>query len=126
MRASAFNIAQGGAISGAGTLSGLGGGNRTVTLASIDNEGSILASGGNLLLYGAVTGTGTLLIDTNSTMTLQAAVGSGQALAFGQNATAVLNDARAFAGTITGFGARRRAGSRQHAGDQRASGPTAS
>ena len=104
VRASAVNIAQGGAISGAGTLSGLGGGNRTVTLASIDNEGSILASGGNLLLYGAVHGTGTLLIDPNSTMTLQAAVGSGQALAFGQNATAVLNDARAFAGTITGFG----------------------
>ena len=104
VRASAVNIAQGGAISGAGTLSGLGGGNRTVTLASIDNEGSILASGGNLLLYGAVHGIGTLLIDSNSTMTLQAAVGSGQTLAFGHNATAVLNDARAFAGTISGFG----------------------
>ena len=63
-----------------------------------------MASGGNLLLYGAVYGTGTLLIGPNATMTLQAAVGSGQALAFGQNATAVLNDARAFAGTITGFG----------------------
>ena len=104
VRASAFNIGQGGAISGAGTLSGLGGGNRTVMLASIVNQGSILASGGNLLLYGAVYGTGTLLIGPNSTMTLQAAVGSGQALAFGQNGTAVLNDARAFAGTITGFG----------------------
>jgi T5SS/PEP-CTERM-associated repeat protein len=104
VRASAVNIAQGGAISGAGTLSGLGGGNRTVTLASIDNEGSILASGGNLLLYGAVRGMGTLLIDANSKMTLQAAVGSSQTLAFGHNATAVLNDARAFAGTISGFG----------------------
>ena len=38
VRASAFNIGQGGAISGAGTLSGLGGGNRTVMLASIDNQ----------------------------------------------------------------------------------------
>ena len=37
-------------------------------------------------------------------MTLQAAVGAGQTLAFGVNARAVLNDARAFAGTITGFG----------------------
>jgi hypothetical protein len=104
VRASAIDIAQGGAIAGAGTLSGLGGGNRTVTLASIDNEGSILASGGNLLVYGDIHGTGTLLIDANSQMTLQAAVGSGQMLAFGHNSTAVLNDARAFAGTITGFG----------------------
>src|SRR5216684_8284883 len=38
-------------------------------------------------------------------MTLQAAVGAGQTLAFSPNARAVLNDARAFAGTIAGFGA---------------------
>jgi len=37
-------------------------------------------------------------------MTLQAAVGAGQRLAFSPNARAVLNDPRAFAGTITGFG----------------------
>ena len=37
-------------------------------------------------------------------MTLQAAVGSGQTLAFSSNARVVLNDPRAFAGTITGFG----------------------
>jgi hypothetical protein len=36
---------------------------------------------------------------------LQAAVGAGQTLAFSSNARAVLNDARAFAGTIAGFGA---------------------
>ena len=65
VRASAVNIAQGGAISGAGTLSGFGGGSRTVMLASIDNQGSILASGGNLLLYGAVSGSGTLPVGTN-------------------------------------------------------------
>jgi hypothetical protein len=36
---------------------------------------------------------------------VQAAVGAGQTLAFSPNARAVLNDARAFAGTIAGFGA---------------------
>ena len=46
VRASILDIAPGGSLSGAGTLSGLGGGNHTVMLASIDNEGSIMASGG--------------------------------------------------------------------------------
>ena len=105
VRASAIDIAAGGLVSGAGTISGDGGGNNTVALASIDNESSITASGGNLLLYGEVTGTGTLAVTAGATMTLQAAVGSGQTLAVSPNARAVLNDARAFAGTITGFGA---------------------
>jgi T5SS/PEP-CTERM-associated repeat protein len=105
VRASAIDIASGGLLSGAGTLSGDAGGNNTVALASIDNESSITASGGNLLLYGAVTGTGTLAVASGATMTLQAAVGAGQRLAFSPNARAVLNDPRAFAGTITGFGA---------------------
>ena len=104
LRGSVIDIASGGLVSGAGTISGGAGGNHTVSLASIDNDGSIAANGGNLLLYGGVTGTGTLSVGTGATMTLQAAVGSGQALAFGTNARAVLNDARAFAGTITGFG----------------------
>jgi hypothetical protein len=75
-----------------------------VMLAGIDNDGAIAAAGGNLLLYGSVTGTGTLAATTGLTLTLQAAVGAGQTLAFSPNARAVLNDARAFAGTITGFG----------------------
>jgi T5SS/PEP-CTERM-associated repeat protein len=105
VRAGTIDIAAGGLVSGAGTISGDGGGNNTVALVSIDNESSITASGGNLLLYGEVTGTGTLAVTAGATMTLQAAVGGGQTLAFSPNARAVLNDARAFAGTITGFGA---------------------
>ncbi len=104
LRASAYDIAPGAIISGAGTLSGDGGGNGTVALASIDNEGTIAASGGNLLVYGGVSGTGTLSVATGAVMTLQAAVGSGQTLAFSANARVVLNDPHAFAGTITGFG----------------------
>jgi hypothetical protein len=73
-------------------------------LAGIDNGGSIAASGGNLLVYGGIGGTGQLAVGSGATMTLQAAVGAGQTLAFSSNARAVLNDPRAFAGTIAGFG----------------------
>jgi len=104
LRAANIDIAQGGAISGTGTVSGLGGGNKTVALTQIDNDGSITAAGGNLLLYGAVEGTGTLGIGNNATLTLQAAVEATQTLTFGNNSKAVLNDVRAFHGTITGFG----------------------
>jgi len=104
LRAANIDVAAGGSISGTGTVSGMGGGNKTVALTDIDNDGSITAVGGNLLLYGSVEGTGTLGIGTNATLTLQAAVESGQTLSFGNHSTAVLNDARAFHGTITGFG----------------------
>ena len=104
VRASAIDIAGGGFVSGAGTVSGDGGGNDTVMLADIENDGSIAAVGGNLLLYGAVMGSGELTMATGATMTLQAAVGPGQTLFFSPNDRVVLNDARAFAGTIAGFG----------------------
>ena len=54
LRAANIDVAAGGSISGAGTVSGMGGGNKTVALTEIDNDGSITAEGGNLLLYGAV------------------------------------------------------------------------
>ena len=104
VRASAIDVAAGGFVSGAGTISGDGGGNDTVMLAHIENDGSIAAVGGNLLLYGAVMGSGELTMATGATMTLQAAVGSGQTLFFSPNDGVVLNDARAFAGTIAAFG----------------------
>ena len=104
LRAANIEVAAGGSISGTGTVSGLGGGNKTVALTEIDNDGTITAEGGNLLLYGAVEGTGTLGIGNNATLTLQAAVEATQTLTFGNNSKAVLNDVRAFHGTITGFG----------------------
>ena len=104
LRAANIDIAQGGAISGTGMVSGLGGGNKTVALTEIDNDGSITAEGGNLLLYGGVSGSGTLSIGNDSTLTLQAIVWADQTLSFGSNSQAVLNDPRAFNGTITGFG----------------------
>lgn len=104
LRAANIDVAAGGSISGAGTVSGMGGGNNTVALTDIDNDGSITAQGGNLLLYGAVSGSGTLGVGNDATLTLQAAVESSQTLTFGNNSKAVLNDVRAFHGTITGFG----------------------
>ncbi|MBI2740861.1 MAG: hypothetical protein HYX38_30540 [Rhodospirillales bacterium] len=104
LRAANIDVAHGGSISGTGTVSGLGGGNHTVALAEIDNDGAITAQGGNLLLYGAVDGSGTLGIGNEATLTLQAAVETGQTLTFANNSKLVLNDARAFHGTITGFG----------------------
>jgi T5SS/PEP-CTERM-associated repeat protein len=104
VRAGAIDIASGGVISGAGTLSGVGGGNGTVQLASIDNEGTIAASG-DLLVYGNVTGNGHLAAEPGQTLTLQAAVALGQFLDFKPRAHVVLNDPMAFAGTITGFSA---------------------
>ena len=104
LRAANIDVAHGGSISGAGTVSGVGGGNKTVALTDIDNDGAITAQGGNLLLYGSVEGTGTLGVGDNATLTLQAAVDAGQTLTFGNNSKAVLNDVRAFHGTITGFG----------------------
>jgi len=75
-----------------------------VALAEINNGGTISAEGGNLLVYGSIDGTGTLGVGNNATLTLQAAVDPGQTLTFGNNSKLVLNDARAFHGTITGFG----------------------
>ena len=104
LRASAIDILSSGVLSGSGTVSGLGGGNNTVTLARIDNDGLIAANGGTLLLYGGITGTGMLSVASGATLTLQAAISNSQTLAFGPNAQVMLNDASAFAGLITGFG----------------------
>jgi T5SS/PEP-CTERM-associated repeat protein len=103
VRASAVTIAAGGSLSGAGTLSGDGGGNGTVMRAGITNDGLIAATGGTLLVYGAVAGTGMLAAQADTALTLQAAVGSGQTLTFGAAALATLDDVGAFQGTITGF-----------------------
>jgi len=103
VRASAVAVAPGGTISGAGTVSGDGGGNDTVLLAGINNSGTIAASGGSLLLYGTVSGTGTLVAESDSTLILQAAVGPGQTVLFGQDSVLALNDAGAFHATVDGF-----------------------
>ena len=103
IRADAIAVGAGGTISGAGTVSGEVGGNHTVALATISNDGSISAEGGTLLVYGNVEGNGQLAIGDNATMTLQAHVGGNETLSFGANAEAILDDPHNFAGTIANF-----------------------
>jgi T5SS/PEP-CTERM-associated repeat protein len=104
VHAPVIHVTPGGLISGAGTLSGDLGGNETTVSASITNDGTIEASGGNLLVYGNVEGTGILSVASGATMTLEGSVDSGQTLAFSANAKVVITDPSAFHGTITGFG----------------------
>ena len=103
VRAPTIDVAPGGVISGAGTLSGDRGGNETTILANINNDGTIQASDGNLLLYGDVTGTGTLSVASGATLTLQGFAASGQTLVFSPNAKVVITDPSALHGTISGF-----------------------
>jgi hypothetical protein len=103
IRATAITIGVDDLLSGAGTISGDGGGNNTVRLTNIVNDGTIEATGGSLLVYGSVVGTGEIAVETGATITMQATVAAGQTMAFSPTAHAVLNDVSAFAGTITGF-----------------------
>ncbi len=104
VRASAITIAAGGSIEGSGTLSGDGGGNHTVMLANIVNDGTLGAAGGSLLVYGSVAGIGQLNAGNDTSLTLQAAIGRGQTVLFAHDSTVTLNDIGAFGGTIDGFG----------------------
>ena len=103
IRSDEITIGGGDLLSGAGTISGVGGGNNTVFLTNIVNDGTLEAIGGSLLVYGSVVGTGQILVEAGATITMQATVDAGQTIAFSPTAHAVLNDLSAFAGTITGF-----------------------
>jgi hypothetical protein len=105
IRASVIDVEHGGVISGQGTLSGDLGGNQTTTSADIVNDGTIKAKGGDLLLYGDISGNGTLSIGSGATLTLEGSVGSGQTIDFGPHATLVIADPQAFHGKLTGLDA---------------------
>jgi T5SS/PEP-CTERM-associated repeat protein len=103
VRASTIDIASGGVLSGFGTLSGDLGGNQTVTTTDIENDGTIAAEGGGLLVYGNVTGSGTMSIASGATLTVEGSVDSGQTIDFASHATLVIDDPAAFSGTLSGF-----------------------
>jgi T5SS/PEP-CTERM-associated repeat protein len=105
IRAPTIDVAAGGVISGLGTLSGDLGGNQTTRSADIVNDGTIKAKDGDLLLYGDITGSGTLSIASGATMTLEGSVASGQTVHFSPHATLVIADPQAFHGQIAGFDA---------------------
>jgi hypothetical protein len=72
----------------------------------VANNGTVAASGGTLTL-GAVSGTGSLVIDAGATLELNGACGAGQAVAFaGANGVLDLQaEYYAPAGTVSGFAA---------------------
>ena len=109
----------GGVISGLGTLSGDLGGNQTTTSADIVNGGTIEAKGGDLLVYGDITGSGTLSIASGATMTLEGSVASGQTVQFSPHATLVIADPRRIPRQDQRLRRQRHAGDRRRAGDRR-------
>ena len=89
------------AINATGSLLGFG----TVS-APIVNSGSIEAQSGILQITGAVTGTGAEQINSGATLELDAAVSSGQTIAFETNiGTLALTTPSGFAAAILGFAA---------------------
>ena len=119
VRAEAIHVAAGGVVSGSGTLSGVAGGNKTVTFADIHNDGSIVANGGDLLLYGGVTGTGELSMARR--VVTHAADGRrhGPDSGLRRQRTCPAQRSARLRGHHHGLQRRRRAGAGEHAGEQR-------
>jgi hypothetical protein len=94
-RPGALTIDAGALLSGAGDANAYG---------ALINNGTITASGGNLLI-GATTGQGLLTIAAQSVLTLNGATGAGQSLAFGgaQSTLAIATEFDQPQGRIAGF-----------------------
>jgi len=77
------------------------------TIASaLFNTGVVEVASGRLILEGDVTGKGTLQIDASQTLQIDGAVANPQTVAFGSGKeTLILNDAVAFDGRLSDFGA---------------------
>jgi hypothetical protein len=92
-------------LSGTGALSVAAGARLILEGAaptSLHNDGTVFNTEGNLTL-GAITGTGTLVVENGATLTLNQA--TAQTVMFGgPNATLRLNDPLGFTGTIVGLG----------------------
>ena len=84
-----LSILNGGTLSGAPTVVG-----------SIANNGTILASGGGMILQGGVTGTGSMLFDTGANTLEVHGVSAGQTVVMNGTDTLQLDTPGAFAGTI--------------------------
>uniref|UniRef100_A0A8J4M4P1 Hedgehog/Intein (Hint) domain-containing protein n=1 Tax=Acidicaldus sp. TaxID=1872105 RepID=A0A8J4M4P1_9PROT len=85
-----LSLAQGGVISGAGTISG-----------GITNDGSIIAAGGTLDISGTIAGAGSLIVDQGAELVLSGAIAAGETIDFaGSVGTLVYEGGSAFAATI--------------------------
>ena len=104
LNAAAVILQSGAALAGAGVVGGLANGSGAYALVPVVNDGSITAEGGTLLLYGDVSGTGTLAITPGATLEVTGSVASGQTVRFAApSATLALDDPQDFTGEIRNF-----------------------
>jgi len=89
----------------AGQLTKSGGSVSTISSA-LANNGLVEVAAGRLVITGDVSGRGALQIDAGQTLEIGGAVGSQQTVGFsGGNDDLVLDDAGAFSGRLSNFGA---------------------
>jgi hypothetical protein len=89
----------------AGQLIKSGGSVSTISSA-LANGGLVEVAAGRLVVTGDVSGRGALQIDAGQTLEIEGAVGSQQTVAFsGGNDNLILDDAAAFSGRLSNFGA---------------------
>lgn len=86
-----------------GYLVKTGGSNSTISSA-LDNDGVVEVASGRLTITGVVSGRGTLQIDANQTLALEATVGAQQTVSFGSGSERLmLGDAVDFGGRLENF-----------------------
>ena len=85
---------------------GLAEGYGTISGGDVSNDGTILATGGQLEITGDVSGSGTAEIDNDATLTLDGSFAQSGTVSFASNdqGTLVLNEPQEFDGTIAGIG----------------------
>jgi hypothetical protein len=89
-------------ITNSGTLEATGSGGLVIN-TDIDNSGLIWAHGGNVTANGAVSGTGTALLDGTATIDFGAASSSNVTLDAAATGTIVLHDSFDFSGVVSGL-----------------------
>ena len=89
-------------ITNSGMLEATGSGGLVIN-SDIDNSGLIWAHGGNVTANGAVSGTGTALLDGTATIDFGAASSSNVTLDAAATGTIVLHDSFDFSGVVSGF-----------------------
>jgi T5SS/PEP-CTERM-associated repeat protein len=99
-------VAAGGLVSGEGAIEGVTSiglsSPPTAPLTPIQDDGTILATGGKLIVYGAVSGSGATAIGAGAELELQQGA-AGTAAFQGADATLTIDDLPDYAQTITGF-----------------------
>jgi hypothetical protein len=88
----------------AGTLEATGSGGLDIA-GDLANSGSLWADGGNITVHGAVSGSGTALIDQGATIEFGGASSANAIFAANDTGTLLLDNAVGFTGSVTGFAA---------------------